>query len=114
MSTELTLFGFVLLGVFAHLIAKYQDSRTKKEVFDYKTQLIFSAIGLFFSLVIFLLRKELVSLTKGMVTMDMVMSKTYIFFAAYFIDSIWKNFINLGESRVNKKAIDNGNEGAAS
>ena len=95
------------LGVAFHLLMKYRDSYTKKEVFEFKKHLIFSAMSVVTAFLIVYFRKDL-SLWLTGVGMDIDFdNKLVIFLLSYFSDSIWKNIESTG---ANKLGVKDGNE----
>ena len=93
-------FLIAFFGIVFHLAMKYRDSYTKKEVFDYKRQLIFSGFSLLTAFVIVYFKDGIVELASLDLDFTKPSAKVLMFLVAYFSDSVWKNIENTGLAKL--------------
>lgn len=102
METKIVFYFVALLGVVFHLIVKYRDSFTKKEVFNWKYQGIFSGFSLLTAFVLIAFKPSILPfLPESMAAL--IDNYLAWFIIAYFADSVWKNVENTGRSNLNIK-----------
>lgn len=77
-----------LVGLCVHLLMKWRDSWTQKEVWDWKRQAKWSIVSVLTSFVIIYLRDYL---TFDIGSVHIEINPLTAFFVGYFADSLWKN-----------------------
>lgn len=102
METKLIFYFIALLGVLFHLAMKYRDSLTKKETFNVKYHLMFSAFSLVTAWILVAFKP---SITPFLPETFSSLLNNYLswFMIAYFSDSVWKNVESKGQSNLEIK-----------
>lgn len=104
----MTLYLIAFFGVLFHLVTKYRDSWTKRQKFDWKYQIVFTAFSIPTAFIIVYFKDPVLKLL-GVSFMDNPevanavdkVVQLLCFFLGYWADSIWKNVESTGRSKLN-------------
>ena len=107
MRFQLAIYLTAFAGIVFHFLVRYRDAYTKKEVFSWKDNILFSVYVLFAVMVMVTFRIEISNLL-GKIGVDVtqILNSVLIwFFIGYFGDSVWKNVENA--SQIIYKSLQN-------
>ena len=99
MRFQLAIYLTALAGIIFHFFVRYRDSYTKKEVFNWKDNILFSIYVLVAVMVMVTFRIEISGLlSKVGVDVTQILNSVLIwFFIGYFGDSVWKSVENASQ-----------------
>lgn len=102
METKFIFYAVAMVGVIFHLGMKLRDAYTRKEVFEWKYQIIFTGFSAATAIILVLFKPSIEPLIPDAITTFVSLNNLLLWFLiGYFADSVWKNVENTGKHKLN-------------